>query len=115
MSKFVSIGKLKIGDGQPLAVIAGPCVIESDKHAMKMAERLSTLAGELGIPYIFKASYDKANRTALGSYRGPGLEDGLRILARIKKELGVPVLTDVHSVEEVQAALDEYFRANPPK
>jgi 2-dehydro-3-deoxyphosphooctonate aldolase (KDO 8-P synthase) len=106
MSKFVSIGKLKIGEGQPLAVIAGPCVIESEKHAMKMAERLSTLAGELRIPYIFKASYDKANRTALGSYRGPGIEGGLRILARIKKELGIPVLTDIHSVEEVQPAAE---------
>jgi 2-dehydro-3-deoxyphosphooctonate aldolase (KDO 8-P synthase) len=106
MNKFVSIGKLKIGEGQPLTVIAGPCVIESEKHAMKMAERLSTLAGELRIPYIFKASYDKANRTALGSYRGPGLVEGLRVLARIKKDLGVPVLTDIHSVEEVQPAAD---------
>src|ERR1035437_5382537 len=106
MSKFVSIRKLKIGDGQPLEVIAGTSVIESEKHAMKMAERLSTLSSELRIPYIFKASYDKANRTALGSYRGPGLIDGLRVLARIKKELGVPVLTDVHSVEEVQAAAE---------
>ena len=106
MSHGIQIGKLKIGEGHPLAVIAGPCVIESEKHAMKMAERLSALAGELGIPYIFKASYDKANRTSLGSYRGPGLTDGLRILSRIKKDLGVPVLTDIHSVEEVKPAAD---------
>jgi 2-dehydro-3-deoxyphosphooctonate aldolase (KDO 8-P synthase) len=104
MSRFVSIGKLKIGEGQPLAVIAGPCVIESEKHAMKMAERLSSIAAELGVPYIFKASYDKANRTSLGAYRGPGLKEGLRILARIRKALKVPVLTDIHSVEEVGPA-----------
>ncbi len=106
MSRFVSIGKLKIGQGQPLAIIAGPCVIESEKHAMKMAERLSTIAAELRVPYIFKASYDKANRTSLGSYRGPGLTEGLRVLALIKKELKVPVLTDIHSVEEVGPASD---------
>ena len=106
MRRFVSIGKLKIGERQPLAVIAGPCVIESEKHAMKMAERLSTLAGELRIPYIFKASYDKANRTSLGSYRGPGLKEGIRILSRIKKDLGIPILTDIHSVEEVQPAAE---------
>ena len=102
MSKSVRVGKLKIGEGQPLAVIAGPCVIESEKHAMKMAERLSLVADDLRIPYIFKASYDKANRTSLGSYRGPGLARGLEFLGRIKRELGVPILTDVHSVEEVQ-------------
>ncbi len=106
MNHVVQIGKIKIGDGHPLAVIAGPCVIESEKHAMKMAERLAALAGELGIPYIFKASYDKANRTSLGSYRGPGLTDGLRILSRIKKDVGVPILTDIHSVEEVEPAAE---------
>ena len=106
MSGVVKIGKLKIGKGQPLAVIAGPCVIESEKHALKMAERLSAIAAELGIPYIFKASYDKANRTAITSFRGPGIAAGLKVLARIKKDLGVPVLTDIHSVEEVQPAAD---------
>src|SRR5579863_206711 len=102
MRRAVQVGKLKIGDGQPLAVIAGPCVIESEKHAMKMAERLSAIAAELKIPYIFKASYDKANRTAITSFRGPGIAAGLKVLAKIKKELGVPVLTDIHSVEEVK-------------
>jgi 2-dehydro-3-deoxyphosphooctonate aldolase (KDO 8-P synthase) len=106
MSRVVRVGKLKIGEGQPLAVIAGPCVIESETHALKMAERLSTMARDLHVPYIFKTSYDKANRTAFGSYRGPGLARGLEILARIKREIGVPVLTDVHSVEEVRAAAE---------
>lgn len=106
MSHVVKIGKLKIGEGQPLAVIAGPCVIESEAHAMKMAERLSAVARDLRIPYVFKASYDKANRTSLGSYRGPGLTRGLEILARIKREIGVPILTDVHSVEEVKPAAE---------
>src|SRR5271157_1439740 len=106
MNRVVRVGKLKIGEGQPLAVIAGPCVIESEAHALKMAERLSAVAGDLHLPYIFKASYDKANRTALASYRGPGLARGLEILARIKREIGVPILTDVHSVEEVRAAAE---------
>ena len=106
MNQVVRVGKLKIGEGQPLAVIAGPCVIESEKHALKMAERLSTLARDLRLPYIFKASFDKANRTSLGSYRGPGVKRGLEILARIKRELGVPILTDVHDAGQVQAAAE---------
>jgi 2-dehydro-3-deoxyphosphooctonate aldolase (KDO 8-P synthase) len=106
MSRVVRVGELKIGAGQPLVVIAGPCVIESAAHALKMAERLSSVARDLRLPYIFKASYDKANRTSLGSFRGPGLERGLEILARIKREFGVPVLTDVHSVDEVAPAAD---------
>src|SRR4029077_15687646 len=82
--------------GSALFLIAGPCVIESEAHAVKMAEAISAVARKLQIPYIFKASYDKANRTSLQSFRGPGLEEGLRILEKIKKEAGVPVLTDVH-------------------
>jgi len=101
---MVRVGRLKIGEAQPLAVIAGPCVIESESHALKMAGRLAAAARELGVPYIFKASYDKANRTSLDSYRGPGLGRGLEILARIKKDLGVPVLTDVHAPEQVGPA-----------
>jgi 2-dehydro-3-deoxyphosphooctonate aldolase (KDO 8-P synthase) len=104
MSRVVRVGKLKIGEAQPLAVIAGPCVIESESHALKMAGRLAAAARELGVPYIFKASYDKANRTSLDSYRGPGVGRGLEILARIKKDLGVPVLTDVHAPEQVGPA-----------
>jgi len=104
MSHLVRIGKLAVGVGRPLFLIAGPCVIESERHALKMAERLATAMRELGIPYVFKASYDKANRTSLDSYRGPGLKRGLEILARIKKEFGVPVLTDVHDVAQVGPA-----------
>lgn len=104
MSRGVKVGKLEIGEGQLLAVIAGPCVIESEAHALKMAERLSSAARELGVPYIFKASYDKANRTALESYRGPGLARGVEILGRIKRELGIPILTDVHEAGQVHAA-----------
>lgn len=103
---LVRIGKLAVGAGQPLFLIAGPCVIESERHALKMARCLSAATHELGVPYIFKASYDKANRTSLDSYRGPGLVRGLQILARIKKEFGVPVLTDVHDVSQVGPAAE---------
>jgi 2-dehydro-3-deoxyphosphooctonate aldolase (KDO 8-P synthase) len=100
--KRVSAGSVTLGGGQPLALIAGPCVIESPSHATMMAEALAKIASRLGIPFIFKASYDKANRTSLKSYRGPGLEEGLKILAAIKKRLGVSILTDIH--EAGQAA-----------
>ena len=92
---------LDLGSG--LFLIAGPCVIESEAHALKMADEISALARKLQIPYIFKASYDKANRTSLHSFRGPGLEEGLHILERIKKATGVPVLTDVHEAKDVPA------------
>src|SRR4029077_11734669 len=95
---------LNIGSG--LFLIAGPCVIESEAHAVKMAAEISAVARKLQIPYIFKASYDKANRTSLQSFRGPGLEDGLRILERVKKETGVPVLTDVHEAKDVPAVAE---------
>jgi len=104
MVRVVRIGNFALGAGQPLAVIAGPCVIESERHALKTAERLSSAAASLHVPYIFKASYDKANRTSVDSYRGPGLERGLEILALIKRELGVPILTDIHTVEQVTPA-----------
>jgi 2-dehydro-3-deoxyphosphooctonate aldolase (KDO 8-P synthase) len=92
--------------GQNLFLIAGPCVIESEGHALKMAEAISTIARKLQVPYVFKASYDKANRTSLQSFRGPGLEEGLRILRKIKKETGLPVLTDVHEAKDVPAVAD---------
>jgi 2-dehydro-3-deoxyphosphooctonate aldolase (KDO 8-P synthase) len=104
--KSFSIGKIKFGAGAPLFLIAGPCVIESEAHAMMMAEKLGAIAGELGVPYIFKASYDKANRSSVSSYRGPGLKDGLKILAKIKKRTGLPVLTDVHDVSQVGPAAE---------
>ncbi len=106
MNRLVRIGKLSLGQGRPLFLIAGPCVIESEAHALKMAKRLQAAARRLSVPYIFKASYDKANRTSVSSYRGPGLERGLEILARIRKELGVPVLTDVHDVRQVGPAAE---------
>jgi len=106
MSHLVRIGKFTVGAGRALFLIAGPCVIESERHARKMAERLSAVARRLAIPYIFKASYDKANRTALDSYRGPGQARGLEILAQIKKEFRVPVLTDVHDVRQVGPAAE---------
>ena len=101
------IGPVEVGGA--LFLIAGPCVIESEEHALKMADAISSVARKLGVPYIFKASYDKANRTSLKSFRGPGLEEGLRILERVKQQIKVPVLTDVHEatdVEAVAAAVD---------
>jgi 2-dehydro-3-deoxyphosphooctonate aldolase (KDO 8-P synthase) len=106
MTHLVRIGRFSVGTGQPLFLIAGPCVIESERHALKLAARLVAAARELGVPFIFKASYDKANRTALESYRGPGLVRGLEILARVKKTFKIPVLTDVHDVSQVGAAAE---------
>jgi 2-dehydro-3-deoxyphosphooctonate aldolase (KDO 8-P synthase) len=87
--------------GEKLFLIAGPCVIESPRHPSQVAARLKDITGELGIPFIFKASFDKANRSSLGSYRGPGLEKGLEILASVRERLKVPILTDVHEVAQV--------------
>jgi 2-dehydro-3-deoxyphosphooctonate aldolase (KDO 8-P synthase) len=95
-----------LGSGAPLFLIAGPCVIESEAHASMMAEELGSAAREMGVPYIFKASYDKANRTSVNSYRGPGLEEGLRVLGAIQKRTGLPVLTDVHEVAQVGPAAE---------
>jgi 2-dehydro-3-deoxyphosphooctonate aldolase (KDO 8-P synthase) len=97
----VPVGPVRLGGGGPLFLIAGPCVIESATHPAKVAARLKEITGELGIPLVFKASYDKANRSSLGSYRGPGVERGLEILAGVKARFGVPILTDVHECHEV--------------
>jgi 2-dehydro-3-deoxyphosphooctonate aldolase (KDO 8-P synthase) len=97
---------IRLGANSPIFLIAGPCVIESETHATLMAERLSAIASDLGVPLIFKASYDKANRSSVSSYRGPGLEEGLRILAKIKKRTGLPILTDVHEISHVAAAAE---------
>lgn len=103
----IRIGDVAIGGGgSPFTLIAGPCVIESERHALKLAEHLVSATRQLKIPFIFKASFDKANRTSLRSYRGPGLGPGLKILARIKKEFRVPVLTDVHDVAQVGRAAE---------
>ena len=95
------IGNVTVGNGE-LFLIAGPCVIESEEHALKMAEVVKGVARSLNLPYIFKASYDKANRTSIGSYRGPGIAEGLRILRKIQQEVAVPVLTDVHELADVE-------------
>ncbi|HKW90009.1 MAG TPA: 3-deoxy-8-phosphooctulonate synthase [Candidatus Acidoferrales bacterium] len=95
-----------IGQDAPLFIVAGPCVIESETHAMMIAERLSGIARELNVPYIYKASYDKANRSSSVSYRGPGLKEGLRILGGIKKRFKMPILTDVHEPEQVGPAAE---------
>ena len=105
-SHAFSIGDFKVGGREPLFVIAGPCVIESEAHATDMAEKLGAIASALGLHYIFKASYDKANRTSLKSFRGPGLQEGLRILKNIKKRTRLPVLTDVHEVSHVGPAAE---------
>lgn len=100
----VQIGDIRIGQGHPLALIAGPCVIEKETLTFQTAEFLRDLTRRLGMPFIFKSSYDKANRTSIDSYRGPGPQKGLKILSKIKKQLGIPVLSDVHTPDEVAAA-----------
>ena len=104
MAAAVTVGRLKLGGGGPLFLIAGPCVIESRTHPGQVAARLKDITGELGIPLVFKASYDKANRSSAGSYRGPGLERGLDILAGVRDRFKLPILTDVHEVEQVAKA-----------
>jgi 2-dehydro-3-deoxyphosphooctonate aldolase (KDO 8-P synthase) len=99
------LGDLTVGDGS-LFLIAGPCVIESEEHAIRMAECINGVARALKIPYIFKASYDKANRTSLKSYRGPGMAEGLRILEKIRHKVHVPVLTDVHDAHDAAKVAD---------
>jgi 2-dehydro-3-deoxyphosphooctonate aldolase (KDO 8-P synthase) len=101
--KIISVGNLRIGGDLPLAVIAGPCVIESRESALRHAAALKEKAERAGVGYIFKSSYDKANRSSLDSFRGPGLEEGLGILAAVKAEIGVPILTDVHEIDQVAA------------
>ncbi len=105
-TRRIIMGGAAIGGGGALALIAGPCVIESEAHARRMAEALCRIAGDAGAPYVFKASYDKANRSSVKGFRGPGLREGLRILAAIKKDLGVPVLSDVHDESEVGPAAE---------
>ena len=97
----IALGELQIGGGLPLAVIAGPCVIESKDSALRHGAALKAASDRVGVPYIFKSSYDKANRSSLHSFRGPGLESGLEILAAVKEKVGVPVLTDVHEIDQV--------------
>jgi 2-dehydro-3-deoxyphosphooctonate aldolase (KDO 8-P synthase) len=103
-TRAVRIGGITIGGGAPLALIGGPCAIENEKHALMMAERLQRVTAAAAVPFIYKSSYDKANRSSIHSYRGPGLTEGLRILAKVKEEIGLAVLSDVHDVSEVGPA-----------
>lgn len=104
MTKTIHVKGVKFGGRNPLALIAGPCVIESREGCMAIADKLVKLSKRQNIPLVFKASYDKANRTSINSYRGPGIAKGLEILSEIKEKYNVPVLTDVHSVEEIHIA-----------
>ena len=102
----VRVGDVPIGDGAPLVLIGGPCVIESDTHALSLGGAIAAVARRLGVPYVFKASFDKANRTAGGSFRGPGLDAGLTTLAAVKRTHDIPVLTDVHEAHQVGAVAE---------
>jgi 2-dehydro-3-deoxyphosphooctonate aldolase (KDO 8-P synthase) len=97
---------MRLGGANPLFLIAGPCVIESEAHARTMAEHVARIAADAGVPYIFKASYDKANRSSVKSFRGPGLKAGLQILAKIKKDLNVPILTDIHDASQAASVAE---------
>jgi 2-dehydro-3-deoxyphosphooctonate aldolase (KDO 8-P synthase) len=102
----VKAGNVKVGGDNPLVLIAGPCVIEDEKSTLALAEKIKEITVKAGIPFVFKASYDKANRTSIDSFRGPGLDEGLKILARIKKDMDVPVISDVHQIEEIEPAAE---------
>jgi len=104
MTKEVRVGKVKVGGKNPIVLIAGPCVIESEKSALRHARAIKKIAEKIGIPLIYKSSYDKANRSSIRSYRGPGLKKGLSILDKVKKEIKVPVLSDIHNSREVNRA-----------
>jgi len=99
-AREIPLGSLRLGGGNPLFLIAGPCVIESETHARKIAEQVMRIAAAAGIPYIYKASYDKANRSSVKSFRGPGLKEGLRILRKIKDDLQLPILSDIHEASQ---------------
>ncbi|MFQ5445238.1 MAG: 3-deoxy-8-phosphooctulonate synthase, partial [Nitrospinales bacterium] len=100
-TRELQIASLRVGGSNPLALIGGPCVIESESHALKTAEQIKRITADAGVPFIFKASYDKANRSSIKSYRGPGLKAGLKILQKIKRELDLPILSDIHKEEEI--------------
>ncbi|MBQ3540582.1 MAG: 3-deoxy-8-phosphooctulonate synthase, partial [Phascolarctobacterium sp.] len=93
---IVKVGDYLVGQGNPLMLMAGPCVLEGYERSLMIGQKAKAICDELGIPYVFKASFDKANRSSIKSFRGPGIEEGLKILAQIKKDLGVPVVTDIH-------------------
>ncbi|HVA93544.1 MAG TPA: 3-deoxy-8-phosphooctulonate synthase [Candidatus Dormibacteraeota bacterium] len=106
MAREIAIGNVRIGGNLPLVLMAGPCVIESEEHALAMAERLSEITAHAGMPFIFKASFDKANRSSGQSFRGPGLTEGLRVLQKIKERFAVPILTDIHEASQAAPAAE---------
>jgi len=106
VKRRVRVGNVTLGQGQPLAMIAGPDVIESEASALRHAEKIARIAREFRVPYIFKCSFDKANRTSVKGYRGPGLKKGLAVLKKVKARIGVPVLSDVHCVDQVKPAAE---------
>lgn len=105
-TREIPLGSLRLGAGNSLFLIAGPCVIESESHARLMAERVAKIAADAAVPYIFKASYDKANRSSIRAFRGPGLTEGLRILGKIKCDLHLPILTDIHEASQAAPAAE---------
>jgi 2-dehydro-3-deoxyphosphooctonate aldolase (KDO 8-P synthase) len=104
MTKEIRIGNVKIGGDNPIVLIAGPCVIESEELTLRHAGQLRKIAEEVGVPFIFKSSYDKANRSSIVSYRGPGIKKGLKILQKVKDKFDLPILSDVHCRSEVKTA-----------
>jgi 2-dehydro-3-deoxyphosphooctonate aldolase (KDO 8-P synthase) len=106
IAREILMGNIRIGGNQPLVLVAGPCVIESEKHALMMAEHLVDIAAHAKVPFVFKASYDKANRSSETSYRGPGLTEGLRILKKVKDAFFVPILTDIHEAAHAAAVAE---------
>jgi len=102
--EVAQIGKLRVGGGAPLLLIAGPCVIESESHTMRLAESIQRVCRSLDLPLVFKASFDKANRSSITSFRGPGIDEGLVILGKVRQSLGVPVLSDIHEAQQAPAA-----------
>jgi len=106
MASVVSVGDIRVANDLPLVLFAGPCVIEGESFTLKTAEAIAAIADDAGVPLVFKSSFDKANRTSVDGFRGPGLDEGLRILQRVKDDLGLPVITDVHTPEQAKAVAE---------
>jgi 2-dehydro-3-deoxyphosphooctonate aldolase (KDO 8-P synthase) len=105
-TREIAVGSLRLGGSNPLFLIAGPCVIESEEHARRIAEQVARAASDAGMPFIFKASYDKANRSSVKAFRGPGVKEGLKILGKIRADLKLPILTDIHEASHAVAAAE---------
>tara|TARA_B100000686_G_scaffold320072_1_gene371378 strand:- start:12534 stop:13382 length:849 start_codon:yes stop_codon:yes gene_type:complete len=103
-TKKVKVGEISIGGGNPIVLIAGPCVIQSESHALKIAEHLKKISQDIKVPLIYKSSYDKANRSSINKYRGPGLQEGLKILETVKQSFNLPILSDIHAEDQIEPA-----------